>query len=196
MIFMVQTIDEERDSEVELAEVRPATTHTTDRAASKPGRETISISTKPLVVAVLAVLVAIGGFVGGMQYQKGKSTIASSATAGLAGQGGATAGGFGGRGGGQALNGGFGTVTAVSDSSITISDRRTSGTKTYSISSSTTITDAGAAATVSSIATGDQVLVRTSSSTSTAATTIEVNPTMQGGPAGQSSSSSSTGSST
>jgi len=143
------------------------------------------------LVLIVALVMLGGGFIAGMQYQKSKGT--SSASASL--QNGQT----GGPGGMRQRNGGFGTVTAVSSDSITISEQSMPGassstssatTKTYSITSSTAITDNGSTVTTSDIAVGDSVMVQTSSSTSTTATQIIVNPTM-GGPSSSSSSTSS-----
>jgi hypothetical protein len=85
--------------------------------------------------------------------------------------------------------------SAINDSSISLKDLRTSTTKTYSITSSTTITDNTSAATYRDIAVGDSVMVMTSSSTTATATatatatSIVLNPTMGGSPSGQTSSS-------
>ena len=146
------------------------------------------------VIIIVAVIMLAGGFVGGMQYQKSKSTSTS---------GGFQNGQTGGPGGMRQRNGGFGTVTAVSSDSITVSEQSMPGvssstssttTKTYTITSSTTITNNGSTVSASDIAVGDSVMIQTSSSTSSTATQITVNPTM-GGPSGtQSSSTSSTSS--
>jgi hypothetical protein len=137
--------------------------------------------------AIALVVVAAGAFVGGMQYQKstgGSSTTATTQTG---------AGGFGGAGGGfggTRRSGGFGTVTAVSGTSITISETTpgsdsSSGTsKTYAITSSTTVTDSGQSASVSDIQTGDRVIIRTSTSDTSTASSIMVNPTFGGGAGG------------
>ncbi|MDB5175186.1 MAG: hypothetical protein JWM81_44 [Candidatus Saccharibacteria bacterium] len=134
------------------------------------------LTTGTLLVGIAIVLVVgIGGFIGGMQFQKGKTgpgvaTAASNFSHGFSG-------GMNGR----AMNGSFGAVTAISTTSLSVQDRRSSTAKTYSITSSTTITNNGAAATASDIAVGDNVIVRTASADSTEATSIALNPTM-GGP--------------
>jgi hypothetical protein len=140
-----------------------------------PKQVTVS---KSLISVVVVVIVAIAGFVGGVQYEKGHvKTTATTATTTRGSSGGGTGGGFN-------RDGGIGTVTAVSSTSISISDQRTSSTKTYSISGNTTITDNGTTVTYSDITVGETVLVRTSSSTSTDATTIMVNPSFGGGQGG------------
>jgi len=133
------------------------------------------VANKTIIAAVLVVLALIGGFVGGMQYQKGKgSTALASGTSAAAND----QPGMGGRGFNR--NGSFGTVTAVSSSSITVKNDRTGETKAYSISGSTTITNNGATASASDITVGDTVMVTTSSTTSTDATDIRLNPTIGG----------------
>ncbi len=97
--------------------------------------------------------------------------------------------------------GGFGTVSAVTSSSITIDNPRTGTSKTYSITSSTKITSAGQSASISSIAKGDRVIVMPSTNNSSIAATIIVNPSFGGGfggaaPTQSGGSSTSTGSST
>lgn len=146
------------------------------------------------IVATLVVGV-VGGLVAGIQIGKGStsSTVAGNSAIGDSQQMG---GGFGMRGGT------LGTVTAVSDASITVEDSRQSTTVTYTITDDTTVTDNGSTASVSDIAVGDTVMVQASSnsssssssddSTTQTATSIALNPSMQGGPGMQSSSSSST----
>lgn len=82
-------------------------------------------------------------------------------------------------------------MTAISSSSITVQDSRTSSSSTYVISSATTVTDDGADSTVSAIQTGDTVMISTGSSDSKTAKTIMLNPTM-GGPQSDGSSSTKT----
>ncbi len=138
-------------------------------------------TTRLLTFLAVALLIAISGFAGGVQYQKSKSpstkTAAGQFDAGM-GQG-----RFGGR---RSLNGSVGAVTAVSDSSISIQDRRSGSIKTYSITSSTEITNAGVAASANDIVVGDNVIVTTASSASTTATRITLNagPSGMGGPGG------------
>ncbi len=144
---------------------------------------TIGLSRNAIFI-IGVIVIAVVSFFGGVQYQKGQH-VAILTTASQAGR--QSQGGFGGRMGG-ARSGGFGTVTAVSSDSITISQRSFgpdasgSGTsKTYTINASTAITDNGTTATSSDINTGDTVIIRTSDTTSTVATQITVNPTIGGG---------------
>jgi hypothetical protein len=130
---------------------------------------------KTIVVIALVIIALAGGFVGGMQYQKGKggtAALAATSQPGAMGQMGQ---------GGFSRGGTLGAVTAVSSSSISVKSERTSETKTYSITSSTVISDNGSATTYNDIAVGDTVLVMAGSSTSTTATTIRINPAMGGG---------------
>ena len=129
------------------------------------------------IAAVVAVATGVIGFVSGIQFQKGNS---SSSVANQ--QGGF--GGRGGMGGGMGMrNGSFGEVTAVSDSSITITTRErfnqnnsssTSTSKTFTINSSTTVTVDGSRGSVSDIKTGDTVMIEASSSDSSVAASIRV----------------------
>lgn len=86
------------------------------------------------------------------------------------------------------MRGGFGTVTEVSDSSITIhsqfparQSQNSQETITYTVSSSTKVTNNGADANISDIKVGDMVRVQADNSESKAATSIEMNPRMRGG---------------
>jgi hypothetical protein len=131
----------------------------------------------PLLVAIVAVIVAAGSFFGGVEYQKGnQKTVSTTTTRGFSQSGTTTGtGGFSGQ-----RRGGFGTVSAITTSSISLTNARTSTSTTYSITSATTVTDAGSASTVSAIQTGDRVMVTTASTSSTVATQISINPTMGG----------------
>lgn len=148
------------------------------RPSKQPGQ-----LTRIIVMGIAAVVLVGIGIFAGMQIQKGKGSTTVSNTNRQMGPDGS--GGFGGRGMGR--NGSFGTVSAVSATSITVNDEREGASKTYGISSSTTITNSdGTAATYSDIKAGDRVIVTTGSSTSTDATRIRINPVMGGGPGGQS----------
>lgn len=144
-------------------------------------RRTPSLSQGAIIgiAAVIAAATGVIGFVGGIQFQKGTN---SSSVANQGGFGN----GQGGMGGGMGMrNGSFGTVTAVSDSSITITVMRggpdsssssssSSTTKTYTINSSTKITVDGSTGSVSDIATGDTVMIEADSDDSSIAASIRV----------------------
>jgi Domain of unknown function (DUF5666) len=125
-----------------------------------------------LAAVAAAVVVAALGFYGGMRYQKNhdKNTLASSQFGVNRAGGGAFF-----RGGG-----GLGQVTSISPSSITINNFRTGSSQTFSITSSTKISDNGQAVTPSDIKTGDTVVVRGAGQGSTTADTIIVNPQLGG----------------
>jgi hypothetical protein len=146
--------------------------HHVDSRQADQRKVTIPLKAVGLVVAVI-ILCALS-FAGGRQYQKhhGGTTTAAGAT----GRGFAS-GSF----GGARRSGGIGSVTAITSTSLTVNDQRSGTAKTYSISSSTQITDNGSTVDYTDIKTGDTVLVTTSSSTSTAATRILVNPSFGGG---------------
>ena len=136
---------------------------------------------KPLIALAVVVAVAGMGFFGGVQYQKGrKNTATSNGQFQSFGDGSGNFGGQGGMRGGQM--GEFGSVTAVSSTSISVKINRSGETKTYTINSSTTITKDSATASASDIAVGDTVIVQASDSDSTTATRIVINPSMNGGP--------------
>lgn len=87
------------------------------------------------------------------------------------------------------MNGDIGEVTAISSSSITINDRRSDSAKTYSITSSTQISDEGSTVDYTGIKTGDTVLITVDSSSSTTASRIVVSPGSGGPNSAQSNSS-------
>lgn len=149
--------------------------------------------TKPLVWVVV-IIAAIGiGFAGGMSYQKGKSTTPST-TATTSGFGSSSANGQGF--GAMRRGGSFGSVTAVSDSSISVKNDRTGSTDTFKITSSTTVTNNGSSASISDIKVGDTVMIRTDTSDTSTATGITLNPSFGGAPASPDNSSDSTSTST
>ncbi len=78
--------------------------------------------------------------------------------------------------------GGAGKVTAVSATSLTITDVRTGAAVTYAITSSTTVRTGGASATVGDIKVGDVVAVFPTSAGSTTAATIVILPAGRPGP--------------
>lgn len=152
------------------------------KEAAEPKRQKYNLSVSRSALVAVAVVVGLGlSFLAGVQYQKGHTEttvngLPVSANGEMAGPGGM---GMGGRYG--ARMGGVGTVTAVSSSSITITQRSfgpdssSSGTsKTYTIDDSTKITVDGSTASASDIKTGDTVFIRTSGSSSTLATQISV----------------------
>ena len=142
---------------------------------------------KIIAVVVIVLLAAGGGFFAGMQFG-GSSSTRSTADA---------ANGPEGMGRGSMMGrGGFGTVTEVSDSSITIqagmrrSSQSSSGestTKTYKITTSTKITNNGETVAASTLKSGDRVMIQTDENDTSTATAIEVNPQMRGPGMGSSS---------
>lgn len=137
---------------------------------------------KPLAMAVGALVIAAAAFFGGIAYQKHHGGANASGHGPLAG---IQSGGFGG-GRFARRSGGFGTVTAASSSSITVQNQRSGASTTYTINSSTQVSDNGASASVTAIQNGDTVLVQTSGMGSATATRIEINPSLGGVGAGSS----------
>jgi hypothetical protein len=147
----------------------------TKNARQQPNRSSLPLN--PIGLIIVALVVAGLSFYGGVAYQKGKHpSSAASAGAGLNG------GRFGGRTGGQRPD--IGQVTAVSPTSITVQNSRTGTSSTLSITSSTQITDNGQTVTVSDIQTGSTVLAVASTSDSSQAARIMVNPSFGGGGSG------------
>lgn len=161
--------------------------------ANKKTKVTVSVN-HLVFIAVLVVACLISFWIG-VAYQKHKnaSNVATTTTTSGSSSGFPSRSGYSGR-----RMGGFGQVTSVSSTSISISNMRTGATTTYSINSNTVITDNGQTTSISDIQTGDTVIVTTSSSSSTVATRILVNPSFGGGGGGFSSgpSQSTTGSQT
>lgn len=129
-------------------------------------------SSTPFVFGGVAVALIIAAFFGGVLYQKSQTpaTVTKSSVAGVKGGFG---GGFGGA-GGQRRAGGFGAVTAISSTSITIQNSRTGASQTFSIGSDTTVTNMGQAGSISDIQTGDQVIIQPSTTDATHAATIRL----------------------
>lgn len=148
------------------------------------------------IAAVVAILTGIIGFASGVQFQKlASNNRSSNQTARLNQQR-----EFGPR--SMMRNGTFGEVTAISDTSITVSTRQrfnssnnssTATTKTYTINTSTKITIDGTTGKASDIKTGDEVMITPSASDSSVASGIRVG---MGTPAQQSSENSDSDSST
>jgi hypothetical protein len=129
----------------------------------------------------------VGGLVAGIQIGKGSPSTTANESMMNGGQ--QMGGGFGMRGGTR------GSVTAVTDTSITVEDSRQNTTVTYTITDSTTITDGGETANISDIAVGDSVMIQSDGDTLSSddaatktATSIARNPTMPSGGPGTSSS--------
>lgn len=126
---------------------------------------TSSAAGKVILLVIVAIIIAGASFYAGVAYEKGHV--------------GTTPGRFG-AGGGQGM-GAFGTVSAISGSSITVNNSRTGSASTFTITSATTVTDNGSSSSVSAIQDGDTVIVRTSGPGSTTASQIMVNPAFGGG---------------
>jgi len=150
--------------------IKEGESHTSSRHGMS-GQKTISIP-KSLLWAVAVIILMGLSFAGGVSYQKKHQPVAATSLAG----GGAGFGFGGGGGGGGFRNAAFGAITAVSSSSITINDVRSGSTKTFAITSSTTISSAGTAVSASSLSVGQTVVVRADPTTTTNALSINVLP--------------------
>lgn len=131
--------------------------------------------------AAIAVVIGLGGFFGGVQFQKSKTSVSAnpnsngqySINGGSQGMGGP---------GGNGRMGTLGEVTSVSPTNITVENSRTSSSKTYTINDSTRVSDGQSTASISDIQNGDTVMITASSSDGSTATRIVLNPSMGGGP--------------
>jgi hypothetical protein len=157
------------------------------RQQQKDNRGKVTISAQTIGMVMAVVLLCGVSFYGGIAYQKGRPNSATALN-GQTGQGTNAPGGMSGFQGRQ-MNGSVGAVTAIDSSSITVKNQRTSQDKTYTITSTTTVTNDDANASISDIKVGDTVMVQASTDDTSAATRILLNPSLGGGPSSQSSSS-------
>jgi hypothetical protein len=132
----------------------------------------------PLGVAASMLVVAAIGFASGTSYQKSHGTAAPTMPAGVQNT---QKRGIGGAGGFARRGGAFGTVTAVSNTSISVNQTRSGITTDYTITSTTTVTNNGTAATVADIKVNDTVLITPSTANPKEAASITVNPTQSSG---------------
>jgi hypothetical protein len=142
------------------------------------GRKKVTMRVSYIYGAVIVLVLCIVCFAIGDVYGKHHGT--TSQTAATSRFGGSST-GFGGRQGGM---GDFGTVSSVSSTSITVENTRTNASTTYTVNSSTSITNDGETGSISDIQSGDRVIITTASTTSKVATKIEINPSFGGGMGG------------
>lgn len=121
------------------------------------------------VLIVLVVASLIIGFVLGAQFEKEKTGGTPSKSRNSYGRY------------NMRRSGALGTVIAVSDSSITIQNQRTGSDQTFTITSTTTITQNSSSASIGDVKAGDTVLIRTNSTDGSTATSIIINPSLRGG---------------
>lgn len=158
-------------------------THKARKVSNPNSSYKMPIPRLTLPVVGAAIVLCAAGFAAGVAYQKDRTKNSAAISSS-----GSSSTGFpgGGRGGFGRRAGGIGQVTTISATSITINNQRTGASNTYSIDSSTAISDNGQTVSTSDIQSGDTVLVTTSGSGSTTATRILVNPSFGGGPGGDS----------
>jgi hypothetical protein len=121
---------------------------------------------KKVGVIVALIILPIAGFFAGMQYQKQTGADSTAKT-----------GQFGTNGPRTLSNRAIGTVKSISDTSITVTERRDNTDKTYTLSSSTTYKNGTATAQASDVKVGDTVMLTLDSSDNTKATEVTLNPT-------------------
>lgn len=120
--------------------------------------------TKVAVIAALIIL-PIAGFFAGTLYQKQMTpTAANEPNKQMIG------------GPRMLKNRAIGTVKAISETSITVTDRMSQEDKTYTLSSSTTYKDGESSAQFSDIKVGDTVMLTLDESDNTKVTTVARNP--------------------
>jgi hypothetical protein len=135
--------------------------------------------TKPVLLILLGLAIFAGlGFWGGVHYEKGH--VKTSASSSLVSSNG-NSGGYGGRFSSNGERPVIGQVENISSTSITVQNAQTNVASTFSITSSTLISDDGQAVSASDIQTGDTVLVTASSSSSSTASRIIVDPSYGSG---------------
>jgi len=124
---------------------------------------------KQIIFAVAVIIYSVIIFYLGVTYQKHhvKSTASNSVKTLPGGR-------FGGFGGGNFANHTFGTVTAVSSTSISVLNSRTNTSTTLTINSSTQITQNQQTISASSITVGETVIVGLNSTDKSVASTISV----------------------
>lgn len=176
-----------------------------DTQASRPTAATASTLNPPVWFWIAAVCVAlmtgILGFIIGERINTNKTSTtqfgAMNSSSTQHGQSNRTMGGN----GGMMRRGGMGSVTAISSTSITVKDRMSNSTTTYTINDSTKFYKLDrASGSVSDIRVGDSVMVQTSSSSSSSsssqtATSISLVDMTQGPRGNQTSTDSSSSSS-
>jgi hypothetical protein len=134
---------------------------------------------KPLIAAIVMVVIAAGSFFIGVAFESGRKSAANNAATAPQtqqlgpGQSAPRNGPF--TGNGQRVRA-IGTVTAINSSSISIKNARDNSTSTYSITNSTLIQNNGQNASASDIKVGDTVIILTDASQSNLATSIMINP--------------------
>ncbi len=138
------------------------------------------VFTKTIAIVLVVAILCIVSFYGGQAYQRQHAGVAANGTSSSSlGQNSTPPTGTGGV---RLRRAAIGTVTTASASSLTVQNRRTGVSTTYTITASTYITDSGAAVQASDIKNGDTVLVRTNAGNSTVAASITINPSI--GPRG------------
>ncbi len=145
----------------------------------QPVRKKRTITIGPatwFAAAGIALFIGIVGFVGGLQTGRLTNAVARN-TRNVIGMGGQynNVSSF-----PTASYGVSGPITAVSATSITVSDTRQGGSTTYAITSSTSVTNGGVTASVSDLKVGDTVRIRASTSNTSDASLIELNPVTRG----------------
>jgi len=144
------------------------------------------MSKNVITTIVVAVVIGVVGFFGGMKYGESKTSAAASARTGTAGGAGAFAGRAGGtRGGfGGAAGGGLvtGQIIKQDASSITVQLPGSAGTKLVMFAPSTTVGRI-ATGTPADLTTGQNVIVTgtANSDGSVSATSIQIRPAGMGG---------------
>lgn len=131
-------------------------------------KKTLTFSLLPILGVLGIIALMAGCFWAGIEHQKqqDKNTMPMTRMGG----------GFGTQDQAGRRMGEIGTVTAVSSDSITVMNSRTDSSKTYQLTSTTTITKDGQTIESSSISIGDTVLVQLDSANISTVSRIIVDP--------------------
>ncbi len=134
--------------------------------AKKPTKEQrVTISVTAVVSVIIIVSLLVVSFLLGDSYGRAHAKLATPSRAGLAGSNRRR----------QFRGGDFGTVTAVSNTSISVQNNRSGTINIYHIAPSTQVIENGQSVNKSSIKNGDMVIIRVTKSGSTTASIIAIN---------------------
>ncbi len=140
-------------------------------------KKTFTFSLKSVVYIGVVVLTAIVFFALGSSYGKNHEVEEMNMGPNSSANNGATS-----PNGRPRRNFNIGTVKSISASSITVTNIRSGADTTFNITSSTTVSNNGSAAQVSDIQVGQPVLISPSTTSSTDAAKIMINPSFGSAP--------------
>lgn len=137
--------------------------------SSRNHKKTMTFPLVPMLGVLVVIALMTGSFLAGIQYQKQQQKTITPSLGGPSN-------GFGGQGQPRRSFGDMGTVTAITDTSITVKNAQSGATKTYTIGTATTITEDSNTIAAAQIQINDTVLIQTDTTDTSTATQIIVNP--------------------